>query len=71
MCRRIRNEKREGVSAAPNLILSRREGETIVIDDVITITLLEVDGKHIRLSIQVPREVFVRRGELPVDGTTN
>ena len=49
----------------PNLILSRREGETIVIDEIITITLLEVDGKTIRLSIEAPREVNIRRGELP------
>jgi len=49
----------------PNLILSRREGETIVIDEKITITLLEVDGKTIRLSIEAPREVNIRRGELP------
>jgi len=49
----------------PNLILSRHEGETIVIDDVITITLLEVDGKTIRVSIEAPREVNIRRGELP------
>ena len=48
----------------PNLILSRREGETVVIDEKITITLLEIDGKNIRLSIEAPREVNIRRGEL-------
>lgn len=49
----------------PNLILSRREGETVVIDERITIRILEVDGKSIRLSIEAPREVNIRRGELP------
>lgn len=49
----------------PNLILSRRESETIVIDDKIKITLLEVDGKTVRLSIEAPREMNIRRGELP------
>lgn len=49
----------------PNLILSRREGETVVIDEKITIKLLEVDGKNIRLSIEAPREVNIRRGEIP------
>lgn len=52
----------------PNLILSRREGETIVIDEKITIKFLLVDGKNIRLSIEAPREVNIRRGELaPVE----
>lgn len=57
----------------PNLILSRREGETIVIDEKITITLLEIDGKTIRVSIDAPREVNIRRGELPtrVSGQDN
>jgi carbon storage regulator len=50
----------------PNLILSRREGETVVIDEKITIRFLEVDGKSIRLSIEAPREVNIRRGELPI-----
>ena len=49
----------------PNLILSRREGEIIVLDEKITIKVLEVDGKNIRLSIEAPREVIIRRGELP------
>ena len=49
----------------PNLILSRSAGETIVIDEKITIKFLEVDGKNIRLSVEAPREVNIRRGELP------
>ena len=50
----------------PNLMLSRRVGETVVIDEKITITVTEVDGNHVRLSIQAPREVNIRRGELPI-----
>lgn len=50
----------------PNLVLTRRVGETIVIDEKITITITEVDGNHVRLSIQAPREVNIRRGELTV-----
>lgn len=49
----------------PKLILTRREGETIVINENVTIKFLEVDGKNIRLSIEAPREVNIRRGELP------
>lgn len=48
----------------PNLTLSRREGKTIVIDEKVTIKFFEVDGKNIRLSIEAPREVNIRRGEL-------
>jgi carbon storage regulator len=50
----------------PNLILTRRIGETVVIDEKITLTITEVDGNHVRLSIQAPREVNIRRGELPI-----
>ena len=56
---------REEANAMPNLMLSRRIGETIVLDEKITITITEVDGNHVRLSIQAPREVNIRRGELP------
>jgi len=49
----------------PNLIVSRKEGETIVIDERITITVLGSQGKAIRLSISAPKEVNIRRGELP------
>lgn len=49
----------------PNLILARREGETIVIDERITVTIVEVEGKNVRISIEAPREVNIRRGELP------
>lgn len=49
----------------PNLILRRGERETIVIDERITITFLEFDGNSVRLSIEAPREVNIRRGELP------
>ena len=49
----------------PNLILTRRIGETVVLDENITITINDVDGNHVRLSIEAPREVKIRRGELP------
>lgn len=48
----------------PNLILMRRIGENVVIEEKITLTITEVDGNHVRLSIQAPREVKIRRGEL-------
>ena len=46
------------------LVLSRRIGESIVIGDHVTVTLLEVQGGQIRLGIQAPREVTVHRSEV-------
>jgi carbon storage regulator len=46
------------------LILSRREGETIVIDGKIRITVMEVRGDHVRIGIDAPRSVSVHREEV-------
>lgn len=46
------------------LILSRREGETIVIDGHIRITVMEVRGDHVRIGIDAPRSVSVHREEV-------
>jgi carbon storage regulator len=39
------------------LVLSRKPGERIVIDDRITVTVLEVRGNQIRLGIEAPKEI--------------
>jgi len=46
------------------LVLSRREGETIVIDGEITVTVVEIRGNQIRLGIEAPKDVPVCRSEL-------
>jgi carbon storage regulator len=46
------------------LVLSRRESEQIVIDGRITVTVVKVKGKVVRLGIEAPREVPIRREEL-------
>jgi carbon storage regulator len=46
------------------LVLSRRVGESVVIGDNVTITVLEVRGDVIRVGIDAPREVAVHRKEL-------
>lgn len=46
------------------LILSRREGETIVIDGSIRITVMEVRGDQVRIGIDAPRSVSVHRQEV-------
>jgi carbon storage regulator len=46
------------------LILSRREGETIVIDGTIRVTVIEVRGDQVRIGIEAPRSVSVHRQEV-------
>ena len=46
------------------LILSRRPGESIIIGDNITVTVVSVNGNQIRLGINAPREVRVLRDEI-------
>ena len=46
------------------LVLSRRVGESVVIGDDVTITVLEVRGDVVRIGIDAPRSVAVNRAEL-------
>jgi carbon storage regulator len=46
------------------LVLSRKIGESIVIGGGIVIRVLEVNGGRIRLGVEAPVEVVVRRSEL-------
>ena len=48
------------------LVLTRKAGETIRIADNIVVTVLEVEGHRVRLGIAAPREVPIRRAELPL-----
>ena len=47
------------------LILSRKVGERIVIAGNIVVSVLEVQGKRVRLGIDAPSGVTIRREELP------
>jgi carbon storage regulator len=46
------------------LVLTRRIGERIVIDNQIVLEVLEIKGNRMRLGIQAPRDVSVLRQEL-------
>ena len=46
------------------LVLSRKKSESIVINDNVVITIVEVRGDKVRLGIQAPREIPVHRKEV-------
>lgn len=48
------------------LVLTRRAGESIVIGNDVTVTVLEVRGDQIRLGIDAPRDVPIHREEVYV-----
>jgi carbon storage regulator CsrA len=48
----------------PMLVLSRSEGQKIVVDEDIVITVLKIEGNRVRLGIDAPRSVPIRRSEL-------
>jgi carbon storage regulator len=53
------------------LVLSRRVGESVVIGDDITVTVLEVRGDDVRIGIDAPRSVAVNRAELLAEVTNS
>ena len=46
------------------LILTRRVGETMMIGDDVTVTVLGVKGNQVRIGVNAPREVAVHREEV-------
>jgi carbon storage regulator len=53
------------------LVLSRKKNESIVIDDNIVITIIEIRGNKVRLGIEAPREMSVHREEVYEAGKKN
>ena len=46
------------------LILTRRVGETLMIGDNVSVTVLRVKGNQVRLGVNAPKDVSVHREEI-------
>jgi carbon storage regulator len=46
------------------LVLSRKKNESIIINDNITVTVVEIRGDKVRLGIEAPKDVTVHRREV-------
>jgi len=46
------------------LVLTRKIGESIAIDDHIKITIVQIKGKQVRIGIEAPKETKIHREEI-------
>ena len=46
------------------LVVTRRPGETINIGDDMEVTVLGVQGNHVRIGVKAPRQISVHRHEI-------
>jgi len=46
------------------LILTRRVGETLIVGDNVTVTVLGVKGNQVRIGVNAPKDVSVHREEI-------
>ena len=53
-----------GTNRFPMLVLSRKIGESVVIDGGIIVRVIRVEGESVRLGIQAPHDVPVHRQEV-------
>lgn len=51
------------------LVLSRKEGEKLVIGDNVVVTINRISGNRVAIGIEAPREVSIVRGELKPEVT--
>ncbi|MDX9870885.1 MAG: carbon storage regulator CsrA [Clostridia bacterium] len=46
------------------LALTRKAGQSIIIGEIIEVTVVEVSGEHVKLAVKAPREVPIHRKEI-------
>lgn len=46
------------------LVLTRKLGESIRIGDTITVKIVDLDGRHVKLGIEAPKSIAVNREEI-------
>ncbi|WP_172371417.1 carbon storage regulator CsrA [Sporosarcina jiandibaonis] len=46
------------------LVLGRKKGESIIIDDNIEITITAIDGETVKLGIEAPKQITIHRKEI-------
>ncbi|MBS4190258.1 carbon storage regulator CsrA [Bacillus sp. FJAT-49705] len=46
------------------LVLTRRKNESVILNENIEITILEIDGEQIKLGIKAPKDVEILRKEI-------
>lgn len=51
------------------LVLSRKQNQQIIVNDNIIITILRVRGNSVRIGIEAPGEVGIRRAELDISNS--
>jgi len=53
------------------LVLHRKKGESLVINDNIKITIIDVSGEKVKIAIDAPKEILILRTELIIAAETN
>ena len=46
------------------LVLHRKKGESLIIDDNIKITIVDISGEKVKIAVEAPKEIPVLRSEL-------
>jgi len=49
------------------LVLTRKQNEQICINDDIVLTVLRIQGGKVRVGIECPQKIPIRRSEVPVE----
>jgi carbon storage regulator len=62
--RTVRAQRDEHQRGVAMLVLSRKKNECIIINDNITVTVIEIRGDKVRLGIEAPKHVTVHRREV-------